>query len=177
MAPNPSAHSAHTKESKVSPSSSDIPVKQVQVDDKLYDAEALSNFHPGGELFVKAFAGSDATEAFWSYHRRRFPHDKKELKEMQVGTIQGSKAAAGTAGVDIDDDFFELCDLVEQVLPRHKSFAPWHYYAKIACVLGATFGLEVYVNYGLCCMFRGLFLCYIFHIEWCTRMMRIGSLY
>jgi len=30
--------------------------------------------HPGGELFVKAFSGRDATEAFLSYHRRSFPH-------------------------------------------------------------------------------------------------------
>jgi len=38
-------------------SSSTIPLKEVQVDDKLYDAERLSLFHPGGELFVRAFAG------------------------------------------------------------------------------------------------------------------------
>jgi cytochrome b involved in lipid metabolism len=41
----------------------------VQVDDVLYDAMALARVHPGGELFLKAFSGFDATEAFLSYHR------------------------------------------------------------------------------------------------------------
>ena len=48
----------------------------IQVDDKLYSTTALANFHPGGDLFVKAFGGRDATEAFLSYHRREFPHSR-----------------------------------------------------------------------------------------------------
>ena len=36
---------------------------EVQVDDKLYDAKSLAKIHPGGEVFVRAFAGNDATEA------------------------------------------------------------------------------------------------------------------
>ena len=49
---------------------------QIQVDDWIYSAETLAKSHPGGELFVRAFGGRDATEAFLSYHRRTFPHDK-----------------------------------------------------------------------------------------------------
>lgn len=53
-----------------------IPSTLVQVDNVMYSAQELSSIHPGGDLFVKAFAGVDATEAFLSYHRRAFPHAK-----------------------------------------------------------------------------------------------------
>lgn len=49
---------------------------RIQVDDIVYSAKKLSDMHPGGELFIKAFAGLDATEAFLSYHRREFPHNR-----------------------------------------------------------------------------------------------------
>ena len=48
--------------------------EEIQVDNHIYDVESLSKYHPGGELFVKLFAGRDATNAFLSYHRRAFPH-------------------------------------------------------------------------------------------------------
>lgn len=49
----------------------------IQINDRLYNASELARMHPGGELFVKAFAGRDATEAFLSYHRREFPHQRQ----------------------------------------------------------------------------------------------------
>ena len=49
----------------------------IQINDRLYSAHDLAKIHPGGELFVKAFAGRDATEAFLSYHRREFPHQRQ----------------------------------------------------------------------------------------------------
>ena len=48
----------------------------ILIEDKYYSAEQLAQMHPGGPLFLKAFAGRDATQAFLSYHRRRFPHSR-----------------------------------------------------------------------------------------------------
>jgi hypothetical protein len=59
---------------------------------------------------VKAFAGRDATEAFLSYHRRTFPHDRME--SYLVGKAVPAK------GLDADKDYLELCEIIEQVLPR-----------------------------------------------------------
>jgi len=110
----------------------------VQVDDRLYDARKLAAWHPGGEVFVRAFAGLDASEAFLSYHRRRFPHAK--MSSFAVGTQRARKA------LEVDADYLELCELVEKVLPRHKSFAPASYYVKISVLLAAAVGLELYMH-------------------------------
>lgn len=111
---------------------------EIQVDDKLYSAEKLAAFHPGGELFVKAFAGCDATEAFLSYHRREFPH--KTMGEYVVGEAVASKEKGA------DADYLELCDLVQSILPRNKSFANWTYYLKVAVILGCAVGIELYIH-------------------------------
>lgn len=109
----------------------------VQVDDKIYDAKTLAKAHAGGELFVKVFAGRDATEAFLSYHRKRFPHDR--MKSLCLGSAQPMKTYK-------DEDYLELCKLVEEVLPRSKAFAPWHYWLKLAVLLGLAFGLEFFIH-------------------------------
>eukprot|EP01039_Chlorochromonas_danica_P006031 gene6031-6641_t len=109
----------------------------VQVDDKIYDAKTLAKSHAGGELFVKVFAGRDATEAFLSYHRKRFPHDR--LQSLCLGSAQPMKTFK-------DDDYLELCKLVEEVLPRSKAFAPWHYWLKLVVLLGLAFGLELFIH-------------------------------
>lgn len=111
----------------------------IQVDDKIYDAKSLAETHPGGELFVKAFSGRDATEAFLSYHRRRFPHDKVKDALIKVATPLKDSA--------MDAEYLELCDLVEKVLPRNKAFAPVAYYMKVAGLLSMTVGLEFYIHY------------------------------
>ena len=143
MAPNAASVAATAKASSdkaaaPGPSPQVIPELTVQVDDRLYDAAKLAAFHPGGEVFVRAFAGFDASEAFLSYHRRRFPHDK--LSAMVVGTQRARKP------LEVDADYLELCDLVEKVLPRHKSFAPASYYVKIFVLLSVAVGLEVYMH-------------------------------
>lgn len=88
-----------------------------------------------GELFVRAFAGKDATDAFLSYHRRNFPH------HLVKDALVGSKAAMRSA--TFDKDYLELCGIIEKVLPRHKSFAPPSYYFKIFLLLGTAAALEV----------------------------------
>jgi acyl-lipid (7-3)-desaturase (Delta-4 desaturase) len=109
---------------------------QVQVDDKVYDAQALSAIHPGGELFVKVFAGRDATEAFLSYHRRNFPHEK--MSSVLVGKTSNFKDKSA------DQDYLELCERVDKVLPRHKTFAPFYYYLKLVGLMISAVGLEYY---------------------------------
>ncbi len=109
---------------------------EVQVNDKIYDARALAAVHPGGELFIKVFAGRDATEAFLSYHRRQFPHEK--MTDALVARSRNSKDP------DADKDYLELCELVDKVLPRNKSFAPISYYCKVLALITAAVGLEFY---------------------------------
>ena len=111
---------------------------RIQVDDKVYSAKGLADFHPGGDLFVKVFAGLDATEAFLSYHRRKFPHSR--VSKYLVGSATAKKNASA------DADYIELCGLVEQILPAHKSYAPWYYYLKVAFLLGAALYLEFYMH-------------------------------
>lgn len=110
----------------------------IQVDDKVYSTLELAKSHPGGELFVKAFAGRDATEAYLSYHRRQFPHSR--VSEALVGENNPNKDS------NSDADFLELCAIVEKILPRNKSFAPFYYYLKVAFILSVTFLLEIYMH-------------------------------
>jgi fatty acid desaturase (delta-4 desaturase) len=88
-----------------------------------------------GELFVRAFAGKDATDAFMSYHRRKFPHDT--VKSALIG------GRGVTHALSFDKDYLELCEILEKVLPRHKSFAPTRYFVKIFFLIALAVGLEV----------------------------------
>merc|ERR1712117_820759 len=68
----------HRKEGaqvEFNPKLSTIPWNQIRIEDKLYSTEKLANIHPGGPMFIKAFSGRDASQAFISYHRRPFPHN------------------------------------------------------------------------------------------------------
>ena len=123
---------------KLADSFNNIPSGSIRVEDKVYNAAKLAEKHPGGPLFVKAFAGRDATQAFLSYHRRRFPHSivkhalEEELKDVKFQD---------------NEDYWELIDRVHKVIPRLGSFAPWHYYLKVAFIMGMTFYLEFYMHY------------------------------
>ena len=58
--------------------------ESIEVEGKIYSAKKIAEFHPGGRLFVSSFAGRDATQAFLSYHRRRFPHSKQRVKDTFI---------------------------------------------------------------------------------------------
>lgn len=118
--------------------SADIGPEAIQIDDKIYCAKILSDIHPGGDIFVKAFAGLDATKAFLSYHRRNFPHSS------MIGACIG--ATPSRVSTEYMADYLELCQLVEKVLPRHKSFAPLTYYIKISFILIVAVFLELYIH-------------------------------
>jgi fatty acid desaturase (delta-4 desaturase) len=111
--------------------------KTIQVENHLYDTDEMAQIHPGGELFIKAFSGQDASIAFLSYHRRYFPHDK--YKHLQRGNIDSV--------FEKDPDYIELLGLIDKILPRSKSFATTGYYIKIGAILSAALGLELYIHW------------------------------
>lgn len=110
---------------------------EIEVDGHVYDALELSRTHPGGELFVRAFGGRDATDAFMSYHRREFPHQKMEYAYK--------RRLAPRKKASVDAEFLELCELVNAVL-RGNSFAPISYWVKCFVLLGTTLALEMYMH-------------------------------
>lgn len=127
---------AAARVTKVAP----VPINQIRVEDKLYSTEKLAEMHPGGPIFIRAFSGRDASQAFISYHRRTFPHSRAK------SALEGTDS---TVDYTTDDhaDYMELCERVNKVVPRLKSFAPWYYYIKVAFLLGAFTSLEVYCHY------------------------------
>lgn len=116
----------------------DIDSTLIQVDDKVYNATALAQHHPGGELFVKAFSGRDASEAFLSYHRRAFPHDK-----MKFAYVEDAKNFRDPKN---DEDYHELSKRIDQVLPKNETFAPPIYYAKAIGLILISLYLEYYIH-------------------------------
>ena len=104
-----------------------------RIDNMEYSVEKIAAIHPGGDLFVKAFAGRDATIAFMSYHRRLFPHHKYVTKDI---VLTGSPT-----------EYIELCNLIAQVVPTNKSFAPPSYFIKIFVLISLATGLEFYIHY------------------------------
>ncbi len=137
MAPTPTPDTPATSSGEKTLRTMEQPgATEVQVNDKVYDAHALAAVHPGGELFIKVFAGRDATEAFLSYHRRQFPHEK--MTSALVGKTNSSKDPTA------DKDYLELCERIDKVLPRNQSFAPFSYYCKTFGLLAAAVSLEYY---------------------------------
>jgi len=119
-----------------------VPENLIRVEDKLYSTEKLANLHPGGPLFIKAFSGRDASQAFISYHRRNFPHNRvKPAFEGLDDTVNYTP--------EDHTDFMELCERANKVLPRLKSFAPWHYYIKCAYLICAFLSMELYCHYNI----------------------------
>jgi len=111
-------------------------MEEIKVDNLIYNVNSLSKIHPGGELFVKLFAGRDATNVFLSYHRRIFPHER--MREHLIKSLPEQK--------NQEKDYLELCGLIEQVLPRNRSYAPLSYYIKVVVLLASAVGLETYIH-------------------------------
>ena len=81
-----------------------IPENIVVIDNIEYSVDYLEGIHPGGDLFVKAFAGRDASEAFLSYHRRPFPHQKygEGSKNPTTNVIGDLRSPVGTEGSNLE---------------------------------------------------------------------------
>eukprot|EP00094_Tigriopus_californicus_P012914 TCALIF_12487-PA protein Name:"Similar to des6 Linoleoyl-CoA desaturase (Synechocystis sp. (strain PCC 6803 / Kazusa))" AED:0.17 eAED:0.23 QI:211/0.5/0.66/1/0.5/0.66/3/0/199 len=112
MAPNATSQetlAAETAEECFSGGPLPLGDESIRVEDKIYSAKALADLHPGGPLFVKSFAGRDASHAFLSYHRRQFPHSRvKEALEKVDPNVKVDPHA--------QDDFLELCERVDKVI-------------------------------------------------------------
>ena len=109
----------------------------IYVDGKSYLVDDIAKNHPGGPLFIKMFAGKDATDAFLTYHRKPFPSHRVD------SSWTGGTATSHTGPYD---DYLSLCAEVEKVVPRNKSFAPYSYFIKISSILGSALWLEYYMH-------------------------------
>ena len=89
---------------------------------------------------LQAFSGRDASQAFISYHRRNFPHAR-----VKTAFVAVDKTVHYTS--EDHSDFMEICDRVNKVLPRLMSFAPWHYYMKVAFLICSLVFMEMYCHY------------------------------
>ena len=91
-----------------------IPEDCIRVGNKLYNAEKIESWHPGGRLFIQAFTGHDATTTFVQHHRKRFPHKKTEVQEAFVreDPSVSSKVEEGI------EEFLELSERVAKVMKK-----------------------------------------------------------
>ena len=85
-----------------------IPEDCIRVGNKLYNAEKLESWHPGGRIFIQAFAGHDATETFVQHHRKRFPHKMPRVQEAFVREDP-------SVSPKVEDALEEYLDLSERV--------------------------------------------------------------
>ena len=72
----------------------------VTIDGDVYDLSAFGELHPGGLAPLRAAAGGDATEDFFSLHRQEVLARPRYAK-LRVGRLRGhgSRAEAGAAAV------------------------------------------------------------------------------
>nr|QWC69494.1 front-end desaturase 1 [Tigriopus californicus] len=121
-------------------SATKLAADQILVEGKVYSSTKLADLHPGGPLFLRAFSGRDATQAFLSYHRRTFPHSRvKEAFEHHHPDVVYDPAT--------NADYLELCERIDKVIPRMKSFAPWSYFIKATLIWSTAIGLEIHMHY------------------------------
>eukprot|EP01083_Nonionella_stella_P121217 364131_1 len=108
-----------------------------------YNATEWMKHHPGGATFIRVFEGMDATEAFYTYHRKPFPHQK--MKAFAVSNSATLQLQAQRSDKRYED-FFELAAIVENVLPN-KGFAPRSYYMKIFGLMSLALATECWMLY------------------------------
>jgi len=61
----------------------------VAVNGDVYDVSKFAAMHPGGELLLLEHAGTDASDAFWSYHAYEV---LKKYQRLKIGHLQGVQA-------------------------------------------------------------------------------------
>ena len=100
-------HSSVIKANNADP----IPEDCIRIGNKLYNAEKIESWHPGGRIFIQAFTGHDATEPYVTHHRRRFPHKMPKVREAFVREDTSVTSKVEKAF----DDYLELSDRVAKV--------------------------------------------------------------
>ena len=88
-----------------------IPEDCIRIGSMLYNAEKIKSWHPGGKIFIQAFTGHDATEAFIMHHRRHFPH---KIPRVQQAFVREDSTVSPNAEEKYDD-YLELSDRVAKV--------------------------------------------------------------
>lgn len=84
----------------------------VIIENKTYDLSSFKNRHPGGEKMISVFSGSDATNAFQSYHGRKFPHEKMK-KYLKKELLDDDKS------VLMDENYLKLHADVKEHLKKY----------------------------------------------------------
>eukprot|EP00056_Hartaetosiga_gracilis_P003597 m.65104 g.65104 ORF g.65104 m.65104 type:complete len:442 (+) comp11514_c0_seq1:168-1493(+) len=88
----------------------------VWVNNRGYDGEKFSSKHPGGELFLRLFGGRDASDAFATYHRRKFPHKRMADYLVEQKDEEKREIYPTSATTEDDEDYLELCKEVNAKL-------------------------------------------------------------
>lgn len=113
-------------------------MSEITVENKTYDLSEFSLKHPGGEKIISVFSGSDATNAFQSYHGRKFPHSKmKQYLKKEVYNNEND--------VLTDQEYLELHRDVKEHLKKYfktNGYAPIEQWIKTVCLIVATLYVE-----------------------------------
>ena len=84
----------------------------VIIENKTYDLSRFKYRHPGGEKMISVFSGSDPTNAFQSYHGRKFPHEKMK-KYLKKELLDDDKS------VLMDENYLKLHADVKEHLKKY----------------------------------------------------------
>ncbi|CAB4060264.1 unnamed protein product [Lepeophtheirus salmonis] len=95
----------------------------------LFSREFGSNRILGVSCFVRAFAGLDASTLLFSLITDESFHTRGRKNALKEDGEDSNNPEGKFVGME---EYLELCRLVEKVIPRMKSFAPWYYYVKVA---------------------------------------------
>lgn len=135
---------------------------EITIENKTYELVEFSKSHPGGEKMISIFAGSDATNAFQSYHGRNFPH-KAMKKYIKKEIINNDKT------VLIDSEYLKLHKDVKGYLKKYfntKGYAPIEQWIKTVLLIVATLYVEWSSLYScqrsyLTCLMMGILYAWI----------------
>uniref|UniRef100_A0A061RG14 Acyl-dehydrogenase n=1 Tax=Tetraselmis sp. GSL018 TaxID=582737 RepID=A0A061RG14_9CHLO len=58
------------------------------VDGRVYDVSKFAALHPGGESFIRQYAGKDASKVFYELHRQEV---LKQYERLVIGTVAGEQ--------------------------------------------------------------------------------------
>lgn len=115
----------------------------LSVDGVYYDTEKLAQMHPGGPMMVRMCNGRECTALFYTYHRRRFPHDHYTHLRVPESAVHPGSLIEQREQPNYDH-YLEVCALVQPIIAETRGFAPWYYFLKAAFWLALMLGLDVY---------------------------------
>lgn len=110
----------------------------VIIENKTYDLSSFKKVHPGGEKILSVFSGSDATNAFQSYHGRKFPHESMKVY-LKKELINEDKS------VLMDESYLKLHTDVKEHLKKYfrtDGRAPLLQWFKMISIIGFTILIE-----------------------------------